>query len=141
MAMMAYLRRLLARFPRNPVAAPASNRFAGTVIRAGACEFLATTALGEVRGRLADPEAEPADGASITVQIPAACIRMDMTPPEENAFAGRVISCVAEGERFAVRFRTESGVELDVSSEEMPPECESDEMLYAWVFPEDVVGG
>lgn len=141
MAMMAYLRRLLARFPGNPAVSPASNRFPGTVIRAGACEFLAITALGEVRGRLADPEAEPADGAAITVRIPAACIRMDVTPPEENAFAGRVISCVAEGERFAVRFRAESGVELDVSSEETPPECEPDELIYAWVFPEDVTGG
>lgn len=117
-----------------------TNRLAGKTIRAGAFEFLAETPLGEVRGRLADPEREPQDGALLSISIPAKCIRIDETPPEENGFAGRVESCVPAGGRFELRFSTDSGVVLNILADEEPPSCEPDESVYAWFFPEDAVG-
>lgn len=136
----------------TPVAAPVpkpapvpavfseTNRLAGKTIRAGAFEFLAETPLGEVRGRLADPEREPQDGALLSISIPAKCIRIDDMPPEENAFAGRIESYVSVGGRFELRFSTDSGVVLNILADEAPPSCAPDESVYAWFFPEDAVG-
>jgi hypothetical protein len=119
---------------------PEKNTFVGKTIRSGAFEFLASAPIGEVRGRLADPEREPPDGAPVFIVIPSKCIRIDTTPPDENAWAGRVVSCAPAGDLFAVRFETDSGVALHILSAEAPPEVEADESLYAWAFPEDVVG-
>ena len=76
----------------------------------------------------------------MVVLIPANRIRLDTMPPDENAFAGRVVSCVPSGGGFAVSFKTDSGAVLNILAAEAPPACEPDEPLYAWVLPEDVVG-
>lgn len=123
-----------------PEVFPEKNTLVGKTIRAGAFEFLAETPLGEVRGRLADPEKEPPDGAPVFIVIPAKCIRIDTMSPDENAWSGRVVSCTPVGESFAVRFETESKFTLYILTAEAPPVVEADESLYAWAFPEDIVG-
>lgn len=125
----------------SPGDAEVTNRFTGRVIRSGAFEFLADTPLGEIRGRLTDPDDEPADGGSISVYLPPECIRLDTTPPEENAFAAFVVRVEAAESGFNVRIITQKGDHLRVRAEEAPPACEPDEVLYAWIFPEDVAGG
>jgi hypothetical protein len=120
---------------------PEINGVPGKIIRSGAFEFLAETPIGEVRGRLADPDREPPEGSPVSIRIPSRCIRIDTVSPEENAFAGRVVSCVPAGASFEVRFETDAGLALHILAGKEPPACEPGELLYAWVFPEDVVGG
>ncbi len=117
-----------------------ANFLEGKVVRCGAGEFLAHTALGEVRGALADPEAEPEEGADITVMIRPECLRLDDMPPEENAFAGRVAETVFLGDRAELRFAPDAGGAALRVVEQNPRHDREDDTLYAWAFPEDVVG-
>lgn len=116
-----------------------ANFITGKVVRCGAGEFLANTSFGEIRGALADPEAEPAEGSSITIMIRPECLRLDEMPPEENAFAGNIVESVFMGDRAELRFRSETGGDLRLVEQNSRHE-RSDDTLYAWAFPEDVVG-
>lgn len=75
---------------------PASeNVFDGTIVSAGAGEFLAETPLGQIHGRLCgtprsavpDAESAPAVGEKIRVFLPPEIFHIDAFPPEENFFA------------------------------------------------------
>lgn len=111
-------------------------RVEARVIRAGAFEFLAESSIGELRGRLVDPEYEPAEGALLTVVIPAGAWKVDTMSPEENAFAGELV-----GEPgVSLLFRAQGGVSWRIPMAVVPEDYEPGDLVYAWVFPEDVVG-
>lgn len=116
-----------------------ANFLEGKIIRSGAGEFLAQTSLGEVRGALADPEAEPGEGAPVTLMIRPECLRIDDLPPDENAFAGRVEETVFLGDRAELRFAADTGASLRIL-EQNSRHGREDDTLYAWALPEDVVG-
>lgn len=122
------------------LAAGPANLIPATVVRCGAGEFLAESELGELRGALADADAEPGPGARITVMIRPEHLRVSDMPPDENVFGG-----VREGvspSRAETRFRTAAGPVLTIREVAAPCASEPDDEtpLYAWAMPEDVVG-
>ena len=91
----------------------------GTLIAAGACEFLASTQLGEIRGTWHGSDDAPA-GTPVKIVLPPEIFRIDDCPPEENFFrlsdAGTLRVAAAEG--------------FDGDPEE----------AFVWFFPEDAQG-
>ena len=77
------------------VSASSENVFDGTLVSAGAGEFLAETPLGQIHGRFCgasrplvpDAENAPAVGEKIRVFLPPEIFHIDAFPPEENFFA------------------------------------------------------
>lgn len=116
----------------------------GNVIGAGAGEFLAEIAGTEIHGKLCGDSAEdvPA-GTPIDIFLPPEIFRLDALPPEENAFAladgGEIFF---DGELFFRRFRLENGAEtLNVAAQHRQSlESPEGAPLFAWCFPEDVIG-
>ena len=117
-----------------------ANLFKGKVLQIGAGEFVASTPLGEVRGALATPSAAPAVGAEIVVCIRPECLHLDTMPPEENAFAGKVVDSLFQGDHALHDFATPSGHTLKVAEFNPRQRVGSKAKLYAWAEPEDVVG-
>lgn len=117
-----------------------ANLFTGKVLSVGAGEFLAETPLGEVRGALATPATAPPPGSPITICIRPECLRLDTMPPEENAFAGKVVDSLFQGDHALHDFATPSGVVLKVAEFNPRQRVGSKAVVYAWAEPEDVVG-
>ncbi|MDR2862662.1 MAG: ABC transporter ATP-binding protein [Puniceicoccales bacterium] len=119
-----------------------ANVLPGRLLHAGAGEFVAETALGEVRGALSDPASEPAPGASVDVLIRPEVLHIDMVAPDENAFEGVVVDGGAYGGASGrIVFRAKGGVELRVL--ELNPRTANPaagDALFVWVAPEDVTG-
>lgn len=116
----------------------------GSVIGAGAGEFLAEIAGTEIHGKLcgASEEDVPA-GTPVDVFLPPEIFHVDTIPPEENAFAladgGEIFF---DGELFFRRFRLENGAgTLNVAAQHRQSlESSEGAPLFAWCFPEDVIG-
>jgi iron(III) transport system ATP-binding protein len=117
-----------------------ANLIPGKVLRTGAGEFIAATALGEVRGALARPDTPPADGAPITVCIRPECLRLDFMAPDENAFAGTITDSLFQGDLSVHEFLTPAGVKLRISEANPRQRLGSKAAVFAWAEPEDVVG-
>ena len=117
-----------------------ANLFKGKILRTGAGEFMASTAIGEVRGALATPAQEPVEGSEITICIRPECLRLDSLPPEENAFSGKIIDSVFQGDFSLHQFKTDSGVILKTAEINPRQSVGSKALVYAWAEPEDVVG-
>lgn len=113
-------------------------RVEGRVIRAGAFEFLAETPVGEVRGRLANPDHEPVAGDVLVIVIPAGAWKLDVMAPDENAFAGELFDADVEGAVSV--FRHGAGLAWQIHGAEVPEGYEPGDVVYAWVFPDDVFG-
>ena len=115
-----------------------ANFIPAKIIRAGAGEFLAETAFGEIRGALPSYDEELEEGAAITVMIRPECLRLDEYAPDENAFGGAVAETVFHGDRAMLRFATPAGslrvLEINPRMARSP-----DDTLFAWVLPEDVI--
>lgn len=117
-----------------------ANLFKGKVLQFGAGEFIAETALGEVRGAWATPSVPPRVGAEIVVCIRPECLHLDAMPPEENAFKGKVVDSLFQGDHALHDFATPSGVVLKVAEFNPRQRVGSKASWYAWAEPEDVVG-
>lgn len=117
-----------------------ANLFKGKIIRTGAGEFIAQTIIGEVRGALASPTLEPADGSDIMICIRPEGLRLDSLPPEENAFSGKIIDSVFQGDVSLHQFKTTSGLVLKTAEINPRQSVGSKSLVYAWAVPEDVVG-
>lgn len=119
-----------------------ANVLSGTVVQAGAGEFVATTALGEISGALVNPEREPEPGAPIEVVLRPEALRLDLFAPEENAFAGTVTAVTFFGGAAEVVFQTVQGERLRVM--ELNPRSTNPAGVtaagFVWIAPEDVVG-
>ncbi|MDR2512978.1 MAG: ABC transporter ATP-binding protein [Puniceicoccales bacterium] len=117
-----------------------ANVFPGTVLHAGAGEFLAETPLGEVRGGLAAGGSVPA-GTGLDLLVRPEAWHLDLMAPEENAFPGKIVGGDFCGAFRNVLFRTEHGVVLRVA--EANPRVGGSAgggNLIAWVEPEEVIG-
>lgn len=117
-----------------------ANLFKGKVLQIGAGEFTAESPLGEVRGALATPGSPPKPGDPITVCIRPECLHLDAMPPEENAFSGKIIDSLFQGDHSLHDFHTPSGVVLKVAEPNPRQRVGSKAVVYAWAEPEDVVG-
>jgi ABC-type Fe3+/spermidine/putrescine transport system ATPase subunit len=117
-----------------------ANLIPGKVTQVGAGEFVADTAVGEVRGALATPESAPAPGAKIVVCVRPECLKLDFMAPEENAFAGSIVASLFQGDVSLHDFKTKEGVVLKVSEANPRQRVGSKATVYAWAEPEDVVG-
>ena len=117
-----------------------ANLFKGKVLQFGAGEFIAETDLGEVRGAWATPSVAPAVGSAITVCIRPECLHLDAMPPEENAFKGKVVDSLFQGDHALHDFATPSGAILKVAEFNPRQRVGSKASWYAWAEPEDVVG-
>lgn len=117
-----------------------ANLFPGEIVAAAAGEFVATTALGEVRGALSCPAPWPQPGAPIMVCIRPECLHLDALPPDENAFAGQVTDTLFQGDLAVHRFRTPAGLDLQVAELNPRQRVGSKATVFAWAEPEDVVG-
>ena len=123
----------------------AANVLRGRILHTGAGEFIAETALGEVRGTLADASAGLREGAALDVIVRPESLHVDMFAPDENAFAGKVAGVEYEGACGWLFFKTETGgVTLRIM--EVNPRTNTggggagSAPLFAWVAPEDVTG-
>ncbi|MDR2430331.1 MAG: ABC transporter ATP-binding protein [Puniceicoccales bacterium] len=122
----------------------AANVLRGKVVHTGAGEFIAETALGEVRGALADGAAGLSAGVALDVLVRPESLHLDVFAPDENAFAGEVTGVEYEGASGSVFFKTAvGGVTLRVM--EGNPRTNTGggaggAPLFAWVAPEDVTG-
>lgn len=114
-----------------------ANLLPATVLRVGAGEAVVDCALGEVSGALARPDQPPAEGAKVTLCLRPECLRIDSVAPEGNAFAGRVVESLFQGEVTRHLFRTASGLELRVA--EPNARTRGQGAAFAWIEPEDVV--
>jgi ABC-type Fe3+/spermidine/putrescine transport system ATPase subunit len=114
-----------------------ANLIPGSVVRVGAGEAVVATALGEVSGALARPESPPAEGADVVLCLRPESLRIDAHPPEFNAFAGRVIDSLFQGELTRHRFQTAAGPILRVT--EPNARSRGAAPAFAWIEPEDVV--
>ena len=117
-----------------------ANLFPGTVVHAAAGEFIASTAVGEVRGALSQPAQPPAVGAPLVVCIRPECLHLDALPPDENAFAGKVTDSLFQGDLAIHRFTTPVGLVLQVAELNPRQRVGSKATVHAWAEPEDVVG-
>lgn len=117
-----------------------ANLFRGKVLRTGAGEFIASTAIGEVRGALAIPTPEPAEGSEITICIRPECLRLDSFSPDENTFSGKIIESVFQGDFSLHQFQTNAGVILKIAEMNPRQSAGSKALVTAWAEPEDVVG-
>jgi iron(III) transport system ATP-binding protein len=118
-----------------------ANVVRGSVLHAGAGEFVAATALGEIRGALAGGAGEPEAGAALDVLIRPESLRLDAFAPDENAFAGKITRGSFLGSRGNFVFRTDGGAELRVSEQNPRTAAHAGGgRIYAWVAPEDVTG-
>ncbi len=117
-----------------------ANLFPGKVVAADAGEFVATTALGEIRGALTCPRPYPLPGTDIVVCIRPECLHLDAHPPDENAFAGKVTDTLFQGDLAVHRFTTPAGVVLQVAELNPRQRLGSKATVFAWAEPEDVVG-
>jgi len=117
-----------------------ANLFPGKVVHAAAGEFIASTALGEVRGALSQPARPPAVGASLVVCIRPECLHLDALAPDENAFAGKVTDSLFQGDLAVHRFTTPAGLVLQVAELNPRQRVGSKATVFAWAEPEDVVG-
>ncbi|MDR2844890.1 MAG: ABC transporter ATP-binding protein [Puniceicoccales bacterium] len=120
-----------------------ANVLRGTVLHAGAGEFIATTPIGEVRGALADATATPPPNALLDVLIRPESLHIDAMAPEENAFAGKIEGGSFEGTCGHLLFRTSAGAVLKIA--ELNPQTgggstAGNGATFAWVLPEDVTG-
>ncbi|MDR0535216.1 MAG: ABC transporter ATP-binding protein [Puniceicoccales bacterium] len=71
---------------RSAATLGAVNVVEGTLLHAGAGEFVARTPLGDLRGALANPAANPPPGTLLDLLIRPESLHVDAFPPEENAF-------------------------------------------------------
>jgi len=110
------------------------------VTQVGAGEFVADTAVGEVRGALATPEQAPGPGDAIVVCIRPEGPRLDLMAPGENAFAGAITASLFQGDVSLHDFRTPSGTVLRIAEANPRQRVGSKAKLFAWAEPEDVVG-
>lgn len=117
-----------------------ANLLPGKVSHVGAGEFVAETAVGEVRGALATPDTAPGPGGDIVVCIRPECLKLDFMAPDENAFAGAIVTSLFQGDVSLHDFRTKEGLVLKVSEANPRQRVGSKATVYAWVEPEDVVG-
>lgn len=149
------------------VSAPSENVFDGTLVSAGAGEFLAETPLGQIHGRLCgatralvpDAENAPAVGEKIRVFLPPEIFHIDAFPPEENFFAiADARSEIAfDGKLFRRNFSVTPPVGGDSVPDEnsacvavaaqfrqtleiLAPASDAAPAAFAWFFPEDALG-
>ncbi|MDR2982685.1 MAG: ABC transporter ATP-binding protein [Puniceicoccales bacterium] len=119
----------------------AANLIDGTIIHAGAGEFIAQTKLGEIRGALSDPEENPESGTPIDIAIRPEAIHLDVMAPEENAFQGEITGTEYFGGSAWVYFKTAAGITLRVVEQNPRTTGSSNfEATCAWVAPEDIIG-
>lgn len=117
-----------------------ANFIPATIVRAGAGEFLASSAFGDIRGALPSHDEEPAEGSPITVMIRPECLRLDEYAPDENAFGGAVTDTVFLGDRALLSFETPHAGVLKVLEANPRGGRSPDDTLFAWALPEDVLG-
>jgi len=117
-----------------------ANLLPGKVLQAGAGEFVAETAVGEVRGALATPDSAPGPGGRIVVCVRPECLKLDFMAPDENAFAGAIVASLFQGSVSFHDFRTKEGTVLKVAEANPRQRVGSKATVFAWVEPEDVVG-
>jgi hypothetical protein len=117
-----------------------ANLIPGKVVHVGAGEFVAETAVGEVRGALATPDDAPGPGAKIIVCVRPECLKLDFMAPDENAFAGSIVASLFQGDVSLHDFKTKEGVVLRVSEANPRQRVGSKATVFAWAEPEDVVG-
>jgi hypothetical protein len=60
--------------------------------------------------------------------------------PEENAFAGSIVSSLFQGDVSLHDFKTKEGVVLKISEANPRQRVGSKATVFAWAEPEDVVG-
>ncbi len=135
-------RRPQSRFAANLFGA--ANHLAGTIIAAGAGEFLAKTNFGEIRGALVSGNGgEPPPGTPVDVVIRPEALHVDVMPPDENAFAGDIVATAFFGETERCSFvAKDNPTEALMITRLNPTRAEGvfEENVFAWVAPEDVVG-
>ena len=112
----------------------------GKVTQVGAGEFVAETAVGEVRGALATPDEPPAAGEAIMVCIRPECLKLDLMAPDENAFAGAIAASLFQGDVSLHDFKTPAGIVLRIAEANPRQRVGSKAKLFAWAEPEDIVG-
>jgi ABC-type Fe3+/spermidine/putrescine transport system ATPase subunit len=119
-----------------------ANVVTGEILFAGAGDFVAQTPLGEIRGALAEPSANPSAGAPVDILIRPEALRVDEFAPDENAFAGRVIASEFRGSTGELRFQTTAGTVLRILETNPRGALAAGGVAgtYAWVAPEDVTG-
>lgn len=121
-----------------------ANVVSGTVLGAGAGEFLATVPAGEIHGRLCGNVPEPVpENARIDVFLAPEIFHLDAFPPEENFFevdSGEEI--FFDGALFLRRFATKDGTRalLVAAQHRQSLEIPEGGSLFAWFFPEDALG-
>lgn len=116
--------RLFGRAPKKGVPAaeaPEAREQAvyGELVAAGACEFVAKTPLGEIRGTWRGDDDAPA-GTRVKIVLPPEIFRIDECPPEENFF------------RLADAGTLRVAAAADFSGDP--------EDAFVWFFPEDAQG-
>jgi ABC-type Fe3+/spermidine/putrescine transport system ATPase subunit len=119
-----------------------ANVIEGILLYAGAGEFIAKTPLGEIRGSLADPAADPKQGVRIDILIRPESLHLDTFPPEENVFSGAILSGDFCGEYSHLCFRSVSGHELRVAdlNPRVTGSAFAQKDIYLWSLPEDITG-
>ena len=117
-----------------------ANLIPAKVVHVGAGEFVAETAVGEVRGALATPDSAPGPGAKIIVCVRPECLKLDFMAPDENAFAGTIVASLFQGDVSLHDFKTKEGVILRISEANPRQRVGSKATVFAWAEPEDVVG-
>lgn len=117
-----------------------ANLIAGKVTQVGAGEFVADTAIGEVRGALATPEDAPGEGTKIMICVRPECLKLDFMAPDENAFAGAITHSLFQGDLSLHDFKTPAGVVLKIAEANPRYRLGSKATVFAWAEPEDVVG-
>ncbi len=118
----------------------AANLLPGKILEIAAGEFVASTALGPVHGALATAEQNFKVGQALTICLRPECLRLDTMAPDENAFAGRVVDTLFQGEIALHDFQTTSGPVLRLIEANPRMRIGSKMAHFAWVEPEDVVG-
>lgn len=125
-------------------AAQHGNAFAGTVVGAGAGEFLARAQNREIHGRLCGnvPDDVP-EGAKIEIFLAPEIFHLDAFPPEENCFevdsGGEIFF---DGKLYYRQFATtDKAVAVNIAAQyRQTLEIPEGGSLFAWFFPEDALG-
>ncbi len=94
---------------------------------------------GILDGRLADPAAEPVDGAEVTVSIRPECFRLSTEKLQANCISGRIGGSIYLGEVAQYEFHTQAGILKVFELNPRFVEAGQDRELHATVSLEDVV--
>lgn len=132
------------RHPRTPLVAGfigETNLIEGTVAFSSGDNVYVTTAIGELAGRPSDPDWQPEVDEKVVLSIRPECLSIEMSPPTQNAIAGKLSESVYLGE-VAQYSLLADGHEEPIHISELNPRRvirDADQALYASARPEDVI--